>query len=70
MSYGVGCRRGSDSALLWLWCRPAAAAPNGPLAWEFPYAEGMALKSKKQTNEQKQKQKQNIDMHRLMIILF
>ena len=28
MSCGVGCRRGSDLALLWLWCRPAATAAN------------------------------------------
>ena len=27
-----------DSALLWLWCRPAAVAAIGPLAWELPYA--------------------------------
>ena len=27
-----------DSALLWLWCRPAAVAPIQPLAWEPPYA--------------------------------
>ena len=33
-----------DLALLWLWCRPAAAAPIGPLAWELPYAMGRALK--------------------------
>ena len=26
VSCGVGCRCGSDPALLWLWCRPAAAA--------------------------------------------
>ena len=31
-------------ALLWLWCRPAAVAPIGPLAWEPPYAMGAALK--------------------------
>ena len=30
--------------LLWLWCRPAAVAPIGPLAWELPYASGAALK--------------------------
>ena len=36
-----------DPALLWLWCRPAAAAPIGPLTWEFPYAAGVALKRKK-----------------------
>ena len=45
MSYGVGRRRGLDLALLWLWCRLAAEAPIGPLAWE--YAVGSALKSKK-----------------------
>ena len=27
-----------DLALLWLWCRPAATALIGPLAWEPPYA--------------------------------
>ena len=31
-------------ALLWLWCRPAAAAPIISLAWEGPYAMGVALK--------------------------
>ena len=41
---GVGCKQGSDMALLWLWCRPAAPAPNLPLAWELPYATGVALK--------------------------
>ena len=40
MSCGVGRRRGSDLALLWR--RTAAAAPNGPLAWEPPYTEGVA----------------------------
>ena len=33
--------------LLWLWCRPADAAPIGPLAWELPYAKGEGLKKKK-----------------------
>ena len=41
----MGRRRGSDLALLWLWCRLAAAALIGPLAWEPPYAAGVALKS-------------------------
>ena len=31
--------------LLWLWCRPRAAALIRPLAWELPYATGMALKN-------------------------
>ena len=42
MSCGVGGRRGSDPALLWLWCRPVATAPIGPPAWESPYAAGAA----------------------------
>ena len=47
MSCGVGRRCGSDLILLWLWCRPAAAAPIQPLAWELPYATCVALESKK-----------------------
>ena len=35
-----------DLVLLWPWCRPAAAAPVQPLAWELPHAMGVALKSK------------------------
>ena len=30
--------------LLWLWCRPVAAALIRPLAWEPPCAVGVALK--------------------------
>ena len=51
MSCGVGRRRGLDLALLWLWCRPVATAPIGPLAWEPLYAMGVAqekAKNKKQ----------------------
>ena len=47
MSCGIGHRCGSDLALLWLWLRPAAAAPFQPLAWELSYAAGMAFKKKK-----------------------
>ena len=46
MSCGVGHRCGSDPALLWLWCRLAAATPIQYLAWERPYATGLALKKK------------------------
>ena len=38
----------SDPVLLWLWCRPVAKVPIGPLAWELPYATGAALKKKNQ----------------------
>ena len=46
-SCGVGRRCGSDLVLLWLWCRGAAVALIRLLAWEPPYAMGVALKSKK-----------------------
>ena len=52
MSCGVGCRRGSDPVLLWLWRRLAATALIQPLAWEPPYAVGAAqemAKKKKKT---------------------
>ena len=40
-------QRVKDPALLWLWCRLAAAALIQPLPWEPPYATGEALKKKK-----------------------
>ena len=46
--WAVGHRCSSDSLLLWLWCRPAAADAIWPLAWEPPYAAGEALKRQKQ----------------------
>ena len=46
MRCSVGHRYDFDLALLWLWHRPAASAPIGPLAWEPPYASGSALKRK------------------------
>ena len=57
MSYGVGHRRGSDLALLWLWCRPAAVAPIQPLAWEPPYAVGAAQEIAKKPKKKKKKKK-------------
>ena len=44
VSCGVGQRHGSDLALPWLWHRWADTALIRPLAWEPPYAEGVALK--------------------------
>ena len=52
MSCGVGRRRGSDAALLWLWHRPVATASIRPLVWEPPYATVAALEKVKR---QKQK---------------
>ena len=46
-------RCGSRIALLWLWCRPAAATPIHPLAWEAPHAAGAAFKSKKEKRNTK-----------------
>ena len=51
MSYGVGCRRGSDPELLWMWLWLAAAAPTGPLAWELINDEGVALKKKEKRDK-------------------
>ena len=53
MSCGIGRRHSSDLVLLWLWRRPAATAPIRPLAWEPPYAAGVALKRQ---NKNKNKQ--------------
>ena len=47
MSYGVGRRRGLDPVLLWPWCRLVATATIGPLAWEPPYAMGVAVEKAK-----------------------
>ena len=45
--------------LPWLWCSPVAVALIGSLAWEPPYAAGVALKSKTKT-------KNNVnDKHRM-----
>ena len=56
MSCGVGHRQGRawggwgagplilPLLWLWLWRRPVTTAPTQPLAWELPYAVGMALK--------------------------
>jgi len=41
--------------LLWLWCRPAATALIGPLAWEPPYAAGAALEKAKRQKKKKKK---------------
>ena len=46
----VGHRHSSDPTLLLLWHRPAAAAPNQPLAWELPCAASAALKKREREN--------------------
>ena len=47
MSCGVDRRRSLDLVLLWLWRRPVAIGPIGPLAWEPPYAMDGTLKRQK-----------------------
>ena len=63
MSCDVGHGLSLDPTLLWLWCRPAAAAPTGPLAWELSYATGMGIKSKKR------KEKKSCSQYSLIILL-
>ena len=57
MTCGIGRIRGSDPALLWLWCRLAAAALIRPPGWELPYATGEVIKKiivkKKKTEKRK-----------------
>ena len=46
-SVAVSCGavgRGSDPALLWLWCRLVATALIRPLSWEPSYVVSAALK--------------------------
>ena len=59
MSCGVGHRRASDLALLWLWRRPAATAPFRPLAWKPPYAAGAALEKAKRPKKKKNPSQQS-----------
>ena len=49
----MGRRRGLDLAWLWLWRRPVATAPIRHLAWESPYAAGVALEMAKRPKKKK-----------------
>ena len=53
MSCGLGRRCGSDPALPWLRGRPVATALIRSLAWEHPYASGVALKKGQKTKKTK-----------------
>ena len=70
MSCGVGCRRGSDPALLWLWCRLAATALIGPLAWEPPHATRAALETAKRQKKKKKSIKGKFSFHVVCLSLF
>ena len=50
--------------LLWLWCRLAATAPIRPLAWEPPYAAGVALKRQKTGKKRKEKRERKKERKR------
>ena len=65
MNCGVGCRRGLDPELFWLWSRPAATAPIRPPAWEPPYAMGAALEKAKRKKKKKGKQTSKTQLHGL-----
>ena len=60
---GVDRRCGLDPALLWLWCRLAAAVPIQPLGWEPPYATGTALKTKKKACHAPWNEVSNLEFH-------
>ena len=53
VSSGVGYRRSSDPALLWLWRRLSTTAPIPLLALELPYTAASALKKAKINNKNK-----------------
>ena len=57
VSCGIGRRYCSDPTLLWLWHRPEATAPIQPLAWEPPYATGVALEKRQKNLKSKVKTK-------------
>jgi len=42
--------------LPWLFCKPEAAAPIQPLAWEHPCATGIALKRKKKKKRERERE--------------
>ena len=47
VSRGVGHRRGLDLVVVWLWRMLAAIGPVRLVAWERPYATGIAIQSQK-----------------------
>ena len=56
-SCGRGRRRGLHLVWLWLWYRLAATDLIRPLAWEPPYAAGVALKKRPKKKKKKKKKK-------------
>ena len=65
MSCGVGRRRSSSPPLLWLWCWLATTALIRSLAWEPPYAVGVALEKDKKT-----KKKNELDVFGVCVCVY
>ena len=69
--HNLQCRSQMElRALLWLWCRPAAAALIRPLAWELPYAMGSSLKSQKKKEEEEEKKERRKEMEQQKAEIF
>ena len=43
--------------MLWLWRRLAVPAPIQPLAWELPYATGVALERERKREREKKRER-------------
>ena len=69
MSGGVGCRCSSGPMLLWLWHRRVAIALIRPLAWEPPYAAGMALEKETEQNKTKKTLKRQKNKNKKKTVL-
>ena len=57
MNCVVGPRHVSDLVFLWLWHRPAATGPIGPLAWEPPYDTDVALERQKDQKKERERER-------------
>ena len=68
MSCSVGCRRSSGLALLWLWYRLAAIGLIRSLAWEPPYAVGVAPTPQKRERQKQNKTKQKTPLKLLLFL--
>ena len=69
MSCGVGRRCGLDPVLLWLWRRLAAKDLIRPLAWEPPYAAGVAQEMAKKKKKKKKKERKEKTKYSILILL-
>ena len=70
MSCAVGCRHGSYTALLWLWHKPVATAPIGPLTWEPPYATSVILENTKKKKKKIINKQQSLQLFKIGPVKF